>query len=72
MGVILRGMAMRQLASLLTDRQQELLELAINEGYYEMPRRATLSDLADQANVTAGTIGEHLRKIETKITMKLV
>lgn len=63
---------MRQLASLLTDRQQELLELAIDEGYYEMPRRATLSDLADRANISAGTVGEHLRKIETKAIMELV
>ncbi|WP_435156727.1 helix-turn-helix domain-containing protein [Haladaptatus sp. DFWS20] len=63
---------MRQLASLLTDRQQELLELAINEGYYEMPRRATLNDLADRANISAGTVGEHLRKIETKVIMELV
>lgn len=63
---------MRQFASLLTDRQQELLELAINEGYYEMPRRATLSDLADRANISAGTVGEHLRKIETKVIMELV
>lgn len=63
---------MRQLASLLTDRQQELLELAIDEGYYEMPRRATLRDLAEQANISAGTVGEHLRKIESKVIMELV
>ncbi|MFC6763818.1 helix-turn-helix domain-containing protein [Natrinema soli] len=63
---------MRQLASLLTDRQQELLELAINEGYYEMPRRATLRDLAERANISAGTVGEHLRKIESKVIMELV
>ncbi len=63
---------MHQLASLLTDRQQELLELAVDEGYYEMPRRATLRDLADQVNISAGTVGEHLRKIETKVIMELV
>lgn len=63
---------MRQLSSLLTDRQRELLELAIDEGYYEMPRRATLRDLADRANISAGTVGEHLRKIETKVIMELV
>ena len=63
---------MRQLASLLTDRQQELLELAIEEGYYEMPRRATLSDLAEQVDITSGTVGEHLRKIESKVIMRLV
>ncbi len=63
---------MRQLSSLLTDRQRELLELAIDEGYYEMPRRTTLRDLADRANISAGTVGEHLRKIETKVIMELV
>lgn len=63
---------MHQLSSLLTDRQQELLELAVSEGYYEMPRRVTLSDLADQVNVSAGTVGEHLRKIEAKVIMELV
>lgn len=63
---------MRQLASLLTDRQRELLELAIDEGYYEIPRRTTLRDLADRADITAGTVGEHLRKIETKVIMELV
>ncbi|MFC6964171.1 helix-turn-helix domain-containing protein [Halocatena marina] len=63
---------MRQVASLLTERQQEMLELAINEGYYEMPRRATLSDLAENVNISAGTVGEHLRKVETKVLMEIV
>lgn len=63
---------MRQLSSLLTDRQQELLELAIDAGYYEMPRRVTLRDLADQVGISAGTVGEHLRKIESKVIMELV
>ncbi|ELZ01988.1 helix-turn-helix domain-containing protein [Natrialba asiatica] len=62
----------RRLASLLTERQQELLDLAIDEGYYEMPRRATLRDLADREGISAGTVGEHLRKIETKVIMELV
>ena len=62
----------RRLSSLLTDRQQELLELAINEGYYEIPRRVTLRDLADRADISAGTVGEHLRKIEIKVILELV
>jgi DNA-binding CsgD family transcriptional regulator len=62
---------MRRLVSLLTDRQRELLELAIDEGYYEIPRRATLRDIADRADISAGTVGEHLRKIETKVIMEL-
>ncbi|WP_266082022.1 helix-turn-helix domain-containing protein [Haladaptatus caseinilyticus] len=63
---------MRQLASLLTDRQRELLELAVEEGYYDLPRRATLSDLAEQVDISAGTVGEHLRKIESTVLMRLV
>lgn len=76
-GVTLEGIGeyrpeMRQLASLLTDRQRELLELAVDAGYYEVPRRATLRDLADRADISAGTVGEHLRKIETKVITELV
>lgn len=62
----------RQLSSLLTARQQELLELAIDEGYYEIPRRTTLADLADRAGISAGTVGEHLRKVEARVIMDLV
>jgi predicted DNA binding protein len=51
----------------LTNRQREILELAIECGYYESPRKATLSEVAENATVNLSTIGDHLRRTEAKI-----
>lgn len=51
----------------LTARQRELFELAISEGYYEVPRETTHRELATQLDLAAGTVGEHLQRIEGKL-----
>lgn len=61
-----------QLFSVLTARQQELLEAAVEMGYYEVPRKATHEDIAREVGVSAGTVGEHLRKVEGKVLSSLV
>lgn len=58
---------MVDITSLLTDRQQEVLEAAIDKGYYEIPRRATNEDIAGDMDCSTSTVGEHLRKIEARI-----
>jgi len=56
-----------RLFSMLTERQQETLQAAIDVGYYRVPRQATHQDIADYLDRSDGTVGEHLRKIEAKI-----
>lgn len=56
-----------RLFSLLTERQQEILQEAIQQGYYEVPRKVTHQDVAEALNCSGGTVGEHLRKIEAKL-----
>lgn len=51
----------------LTPRQQETLRAAVEVGYYEEPREVTYEDVAEELGIAAGTVGEHLRKIESKI-----
>lgn len=51
----------------LTRRQQEVLDVAVERGYYEDPREATHADLADHLDVSAATVGEHLRRIERRV-----
>lgn len=51
----------------LTPRQQETLRAAVETGYYQEPRRVTYQDVADELGISAGTVGEHLRKIESTI-----
>jgi len=61
-----------QLFSVLTARQQEILEAAVELGYYEEPRGATHEEIARAVGVSAGTVGEHLRKVEGKVLASLV
>jgi DNA-binding NarL/FixJ family response regulator len=56
-----------RLFSMLTPRQQETLQAALEVGYYRVPREATHQDIADHLDRSDGTVGEHLRKIEAKM-----
>jgi hypothetical protein len=56
----------------LTGRQQEILDAAVRQGYYENPRRATHADVAEAVNVSPSTVGEHLRKIESRVFSQFV
>ena len=56
----------------LTARQQEVLEAAVRLGYYENPRSATLDDVADRVHAAPSTVGEHLRKIESRVFSQFV
>jgi DNA-binding CsgD family transcriptional regulator len=51
----------------LTDRQREVLEAAVELGYYEVPRQTTYAEIAEACDCTVGTVGEHLNRIEARI-----
>jgi len=53
--------------SLLTEKQQEALVLAVEQGYYEQPRRATLEDLAEVLDVGKSAVSHRLKAAEAKI-----
>jgi hypothetical protein len=52
---------------LLTDRQAALLDLAVREGYYEVPRETTHTALADHLDLAPGTVSDRLQRIEHRI-----
>lgn len=52
---------------LLTDRQQELLQLAVSMGYYDTPRQCTLTDLAEEIGLAKSTCSETLHRAEEVI-----
>lgn len=60
------------LVTMLTDRQRDVLRTAIEMGYYAIPREATHEDLATRLDCSAGTVGEHLRKIEARVLSELM
>lgn len=51
----------------LTTRQQEILRVAVEEGYYSNPRKATHEDVAEVVGIAPTTVGDHLREIETRV-----
>jgi predicted DNA binding protein len=61
-----------QLFDQLTDRQQEILALAVEKGYYENPRRTTHDGLAGHLDLSPATVGEHLRKVEARVLTEIV
>jgi predicted DNA binding protein len=61
-----------RLFSQLTDRQQEILQTAVDMGYYDVPRAVTHDDIGDALGCTGGTVGGHLRKIEATLLSQIV
>lgn len=51
----------------LTDRQERALAVAVEEGYYEVPRTVSLRELAQQLRVSPASLSELLRRAESRI-----
>lgn len=56
----------------LTDRQFEVVECALKEGYFEWPRDATSEELAEKLGVSRATFLEHLRKGQSKLLTETI
>ncbi|WP_254544924.1 helix-turn-helix domain-containing protein [Halomarina pelagica] len=57
---------------LLTDRQLQLLRAAAEHGYYDTPRRCSLTELADELGIAKSTCSETLHRAEEKIVKEFV
>lgn len=55
----------------LTARQREVLDVAIEDGYYELPRDVTTADVADRVGIERRTAEDHLRRAERKLVEAL-
>ena len=51
----------------LTPRQTEVLLAAVRGGYYEVPRRSTVEDIARSLHLGRSTAEEHLRSAESHV-----
>jgi predicted DNA binding protein len=52
---------------MLTPKQLEVFRLACDYGYYDMPKRITIEELAERTGLSPSTLAEHLRKAETRL-----
>jgi predicted DNA binding protein len=58
--------------NLLTERQSEVLEAAVREGYFEVPRDCTLSELADELDIDKSTASGVLRRGEARVLKRFL
>jgi len=57
---------------LLTERQRELVQTAIDEGYYDTPRSATLTELSAAVDLAKSTASETLHRAEESIVKEFM
>jgi predicted DNA binding protein len=56
----------------LTEKQMDALLTAYSNGYYSLPRKANVQDIAHKKKVSRTTYQEHLKKAENKLVASLV
>ncbi len=53
--------------NILTERQANIIHVAFEKGYYDMPKRITIQELAGHFNVSPSTVAEIIQRGEKKI-----
>lgn len=53
--------------ALLTERQETVIRLAVEKGYYDQPKRVTIRDLAEAFDISPSTLAEILQRAEGKV-----
>ena len=51
----------------LTDPQREVLTVAAEQGYFEVPRQTTVEDIADELGISGQAVSERLRRGHRKL-----
>jgi len=58
--------------SIVSDRQRDLIETAVERGYYDTPRACTLTGLADHLDIAKSTASERLHRAEGAIIQAFI
>jgi len=56
----------------LSEKQKEIINLAVKKGYYDFPRKINLDGLASELGLAKATVQQHLRVAEKKVVPHLV
>jgi len=51
----------------LTERQREVLEVAYDMGFYDVPRTVSTDDIAAELDLDSSTVAEHLQRAERNL-----
>lgn len=56
----------------LTSRQREVVEAAHEAGYFDVPRTASVADVAETLGLDPSTVGEHLQRAQRNLVSRLL
>ena len=56
------------ISSLLTPKQLNIIQFAVENGFFEIPRMIKSTEIADEFNISASAFNELLRRVERKIS----
>ena len=62
----------KDLLSVLTDRQREVMVAAYRFGYYDLPKKVSSTRLAERVGLSKPTMLEHLRKAERRLLAEIM
>ncbi len=62
----------KDLLSVLTDKQRQIMVAAYRSGYYDIPTRISSERLSKMMNISKPTLLEHLRKAERRIITEIL
>lgn len=62
----------RDLLSVLTDKQREVMVTAYRHGYYDLPKGISSGRLAERVGLSKPTVLEHLRKAERRLLAEVM
>jgi len=61
----------KDLLSILTEKQREVMTAAYKYGYYDIPKRISSEQLAEKTKISKPTLMEHLRKAERSVITEI-
>ncbi|OVE85496.1 helix-turn-helix domain-containing protein [Natronolimnobius baerhuensis] len=56
----------------LSDRQREALRIAYENGFFQIPRRTSLKEVAAELDISASSVSERLRRAQTQLIEETV
>lgn len=54
----------------ITEKQREAFLIAVERGYYERPRGATLEDIAEELGITSSAVSQRLTAVKRRLARK--
>ncbi|MFW6003637.1 MAG: helix-turn-helix domain-containing protein [Halanaeroarchaeum sp.] len=54
----------------ITEKQREAFLIAVERGYYERPRGATLDDIAEELDITSSAVSQRLTAVKRRLARK--